>query len=767
MIRKEAFTPDADTFASKRRTLLESTDSRLQPHVKDALRRIGLPSWQAPLIRAASEIFEEVANTESDGWSQELDSLRNEFQRELHEALDKTKKVDKEKFDQQVERITKWVSTMAINAGTEAATSTDPDPVVGLEWVTMQDSKVRDAHQEAHGQQTITGKPFTVGGVELLYPGEPVGDPSNWINCRCVARPAMLGEATMAIEDVIPTITGGLDKSAEIVVLTAAAHDDDDEMKETIIPRGEETTEETEPEQIPDEEASVQIMFHGVAAPEGVMSGDGRGFALGALTNRPLPIPLKAMFIDDEGHKGSAIAGRIDRMWKEDNLFKYEGVFDISEAGYETIRLIADQMWSGVSVDVDQAQGEPSKDGKGVMFSEARVSAATVCAIPAFAEAFIALGPAPKAVETPVITGEEAAGGTEDFAPETVPTKTKDGPGWITNPEPTKEITSYWVTGLGRAKIGWGAPGDFNRCRVQLAKYVQNPEWLAGLCANLHYRALGTWPGRAAHAGETIEMQMDEKAELPSVTLTASAALALTAVSADYFRKMEFSGPTPMTIEDDGHVYGHLAEWGTCHIGFPDECKTVPHSQTNYAGFLTGEYLTDAGRIPVGQITLGTGHAAGKLGMRGALAHYDNTGSAVADITVWEDDHGVAFSGKLREDLPEKDIRALMASPLSGDWRGVIVNGAESLEMCAALAVNVPGFAVPRVAYALEGDHQLSLVAAGALEPRPIISAEFENMMAEYTARENRRIRMAQVKREGRAFRAEIVKAKIDKVREK
>lgn len=859
MIRKEAFTPTVDAFASQRKGLLSSTDARLEPHVRDALRRVGLPSWQSPLVRAAAEVFDEVVNTEADGWTQELDSLRKEFQRELSDTLEKTKKADSAEFDKQVDRITKWVSTMAINAGTEAATSTDPDPVVGLEWVTMEDDKVRASHQEAHGQQTVTGKPFTVGGSELLYPGQPVGDPANWINCRCVVRPAMLGGETMASE-VIPTMTGGLDKTAEIVSLTA-----DGVPHVELIPRDdapEVEAEEAEPEMIPDEEAAVQVMFHGVAAPEGVPSGDGRGFAIGALTNRPLPIPMKAMFIDDEGHKGSEIAGRVDKLWKEDNLLKYEGVFDMSEAGYESIRLIADQMWSGVSVDVDQAKGEMSEDGKGVTFSEARVSAITICAIPAFAEAYIALGPFPEPEPTPVITEEaEAAGGVETFvsegswdgsagrftpeqwkkscilhvcdglekschklpirepggalsragvhaaaarinqvdappdkvsaakshlrgaykelgeeAPDVLkaaggteafdlpPAKTMDAPGWITDPVPTHRITHYWVSGPGRAKIGWGAPGDFNRCRLQLAKYVQNPEWLAGLCANLHYRALGTWPGRGTHSGETITMQADEKAEVPSVTLTASAGQS---VSADYFRNPELTKPTSLKVTDDGRVFGHIAAWGVCHIGNPEGegiCTVAPPSETDYAYFLSGEYVTDAGRIPVGQISLGGGHADGKLGMRAALAHYDNTSTAVADITVGTDDHGIWFSGKLRDDVTDAQVIALRAAgKVSGDWRGVIVHGQESLELMAALAVNVPGFPIPRTSYAMDGDVQLSLTAAGIpMDKHDVISAEFEEQMEAYNARQERRARLSAIRDKNRVFRLEAIKAKIE-----
>jgi len=54
-------------------------------------------------------------------------------------------------------------------------------------------------------------------------------------------------------------------------------------------------------------------------------------------------------------------------------------------------------------------------------------------------------------------------------------------------------------------------------------------------------------------------------------------------------------------------------------------------------------------------------------------------------------------------------VAKLRRSPISGDWRRV--NG--SLELTAALAVNVPAFPV----YAMDNGDQTALVAAGTLEP--------------------------------------------------
>lgn len=59
----------------------------------------------------------------------------------------------------------------------------------------------------------------------------------------------------------------------------------------------------------------------------------------------------------------------------------------------------------------------------------------------------------------------------------------------------TERLMRYWAEGAGAAKIQWGVPHDFDRCVVQLSQYV-GPGVVKGLCANLHHRALGVWPGQ-------------------------------------------------------------------------------------------------------------------------------------------------------------------------------------------------------------------------------------------------------------------------------
>lgn len=60
----------------------------------------------------------------------------------------------------------------------------------------------------------------------------------------------------------------------------------------------------------------------------------------------------------------------------------------------------------------------------------------------------------------------------------------------------TDRLMTYWAEGPGAAKIGWGVSGDFDRCVVELGKYV-SPGMVKGLCNHLHQRATGAPPGHA------------------------------------------------------------------------------------------------------------------------------------------------------------------------------------------------------------------------------------------------------------------------------
>lgn len=207
----------------------------------------------------------------------------------------------------------------------------------------------------------------------------------------------------------------------------------------------------------------------------------------------------------------------------------------------------------------------------------------------------------------------------------------------------------------------------------------------------------------------------DWKAGEKMAALMAAAAPA--APPKEWFDNPKLTGPTPLHIGDDGRVYGHVAVWGTCHVGIGDSCVQPPKSLTSYAYFHTGEMVTgDGSRIAVGRLTYGGGHAQPNLGFRAASEHYDQTSNTGAYVCAGEDDHGIWVAGALAPEADDDAVRQMRAAPLSGDWRRIGGN----LEMVAALHVNTAGFPIPRALAASADESDLySLVAAGAL-PRVI-----------------------------------------------
>jgi hypothetical protein len=178
-----------------------------------------------------------------------------------------------------------------------------------------------------------------------------------------------------------------------------------------------------------------------------------------------------------------------------------------------------------------------------------------------------------------------------------------------------------------------------------------------------------------------------------------------------WFENPKLNGPQPLTVTDDGQVFGHVATWNSTHIGLPRATRP-PRSQSNYAYFRKGLLRTDTGEdVRVGQLTLTGGHASMQASANEAIKHYDDTRSAVADVTAGEDQHGIWVAGSLRPDVTPNQVRAFRASACSGDWRPI--NG--KLELVAVCSVNVPGFPIARPQVLVAGGQIQALVAAGAL----------------------------------------------------
>lgn len=322
----------------------------------------------------------------------------------------------------------------------------------------------------------------------------------------------------------------------------------------------------------------------------------------------------------------------------------------------------------------------------------------------------------------------------------------------IVSPDPRAErLRRYWSTGRGGAKIRWTAPGsgDWYRCVRHLSKYMGTRA--KGYCSNLHKRNTGVWPGSRINRGSlhasvlfpaspeesllasvrtgqwgrkkerTTDMPLAEtqltdgiyfEGEDPNAGIlsTITAGGFPVAPPDKWFENPALPGPTPMVVDDDGRVYGHIATWGESHIGMAGSVK-APHSPSNYAYFRTGAVKTEGGNlVSVGHLTLSGGHADTRLDHRAAVKHYDDTNSAVADVAAGEDQYGIWAAGALRPDVTPEQVRAFRASPPSGDWR--VIGG--NLELVAACCVNVPGFVNVRAEARVASGAILALVAAGA-----------------------------------------------------
>lgn len=395
--------------------------------------------------------------------------------------------------------------------------------------------------------------------------------------------------------------------------------------------------------EIDKDEQAVSMTWEGILSLEGAGTSDGRWFELGAWSWRDLPLTLMSQTVNEEGHKGAEVAGRIDNIWKltveEAKDAGYEisldvpddamlvmgtGEFDSGDFGRETARLVAERTLRGVSVDFgvlkaalrDPETGEivDEKDLEleDILFGtyqraalEAEIMAATVVATPAFASAGITMV----------------------------------------------------------------ASGDMQTIDAQI--------WLT------------------------------------SDALVASAGAAPLRPPADWFKDPKLSGPTPLTITDDGRVYGHLALWDGCHTGFTNICKAPPRSAANYAYFNTGEMETAEGeRVSCGKLMFcreGKKHAPLEYSAMQASRHYDDSTKIGGYVRAGDDAYGIWLAGSSRHDLTDEEVQYLRANPPSGDWRPI--NRGPS-ELIAAFAVPVGGFPIPRSELRLVASAEREEIAA-------------------------------------------------------
>ena len=512
-----------------------------------------------------------------------------------------------------------------------------------LRWVTVHDNRVRPTHVAADGQVQDLGTPFHVGDAYLLYPGDPAGPLKETANCRCILIPTdARPQVNQAINAKYPF--SAIERTAMKLRIeeTARRVGEFSDLRADVEPAG-----DTIPE--PAVEAEPDGRWEGVIAREGEMTGDGRLIEDGALRWDDLPIPLRVAFKDVGGHDGAEVCGRIETVERRDGGDIYAtGTFDLGSAvGTEAFRQVSEQMSNGVSIDTDD-------------------------------------------VTFRVMEREDAnvPGASSDDTPD-------EG---------------------GRVQVMQVAPDDaimvIESARLRAATLVAVPAF-----ATARVYAAGQAPSTSepAERDENVDSgaEMARSADADPLSRDSLTAAAIpTAPPEEWFKDPNLTGPTALVVEDGGRVYGHIAAWGTCHIGQVGKCVEPPTSPSNYAYFRTGALRTAEGTsVAVGHLTMGTGHAGPRDSANAAAEHYDNTGTVFADVAAGEDAYGIWVAGSLRPGITAEQVRVARSAPISGDWR--TIRG--SLELVGALAVNVPGFPVPRPQGLLASGEVKSLQASGVV----------------------------------------------------
>lgn len=145
-----------------------------------------------------------------------------------------------------------------------------------------------------------------------------------------------------------------------------------------------------------------------------------------------------------------------------------------------------------------------------------------------------------------------------------------------------------------------------------------------------------------------------------------------------WFSERQYSEFTPKVIEPpDEHgrrrIHGHVAAWGSCHLGNPTVCHDVPRG-LDYSSFQGPKveskvFCDDGSTLNAGPVIIDNVHPNLKARASDALAHYHHTRSMVANVCAYEDQFGLQIQGWLLPRTTADDIVVLNGAQLSPDWR--------------------------------------------------------------------------------------------------
>lgn len=127
---------------------------------------------------------------------QALDAARGLPEADQRAAMRAALDPDGPAWQAHVDRVASTTATQAVNEGITTATAAEQRATgrrIGLRWRSERDARVRPSHRRADGQVREIGQRFEVGIARLRFPGDPLGPPTETINCRCMLVPSPLG----------------------------------------------------------------------------------------------------------------------------------------------------------------------------------------------------------------------------------------------------------------------------------------------------------------------------------------------------------------------------------------------------------------------------------------------------------------------------------------------------------------------------------------------------------------------------------------------
>lgn len=644
-----------------------------------------------------------------------------------------------------------------------------------VSWLATSDTRTRGAHIVADGQVRRLGEPFSVGGVAMRFPGDPLAPADLVVNCRCALLALDTGEAAeqQALYDRTrpdrTDINGNpLDDTGRPIVAAA-------QPPETPMPM---PTAETD--DLPD-------AWRGVAYTAETVD------RLNATT---LPIPLR----DDA--TGITI-GQVTRAWADQNGMWIDGDLDpTADGAADVIRTIVTGQVTALNVDdvytdtVTLTADQDDADGQ-------IIGLAIVVMLPGSppeTSGDTAPEPAPGALATATTRDADLPPADRDDAADTdeadadvdaaalptrwrgilAPLDTPSGDGRIiatpetlrTRPLPVPLLYqdalsaghdgAIVVGTIDRAWIEDGmlmGEGRFDLDDPRSAEVVRRvaDNFLGGISVDLDDTTSET---RCMRAGQLVDcddlIEVDDDGipvgvvdgvlavdvatswRLMAATLVSQPAFpeariyALTDLEASAWTAMQNLPPLPAawfaepTAEellpgsggvhyDNGRIYGWVAQAGVPHAVHGYTIEQL--GDIDFTEFLRSRRTLDDGTsVRVGAFTMNVGHHRDGAECETAACQWDNTRTVAGIVTVGINSGGMWFSGAGAPWISEWDRQVFAACQPSYHMKP----GKDGrYELRAVLTVPVPAHSSPLAASIIQRSN-LALAASAATASEPV-----------------------------------------------